>query len=118
MCILKGDYITAFDNHTYKAAIEEHWWLLSADIVPECPGFYEIYITSLAWTSGKTFPRRQLAVYIKNLADEKELFWLTPNGEDLVLEQRSHGNDPIMVPTNGWKDLTDVHGNIVAKVTK
>ena len=116
MCILRGDYITAFDNQTYKAAIDnKHWWLLSADIVPECPGFYEIYII---WTSGKRFSGRELAVYIKNPADKKELFWMIPNGKDIELDQRSHGSVPIMVPTNGWKNLTDVHGNIVAKVTK
>ena len=110
VCIVEGDYITTFDNHTSKAVIEGDRTLLSADGRAFEGGTYAVFLGS-TWKPGKRSPWREVALFIPG-----GLYFMNTNGDDLVFEDV--GRDPIDVPLNEWNNLTDASGCIVAKVTR
>lgn len=103
VCILEGDHITTFSNHTLK------WdgaWDLSTN------GMEQINIRSLG-SSG-----REVRVFTRNEHDYTDIT-ITPNGDHFnIVSMEYMKATTVLVPTNAWKNLYDGAGNILAKITK
>ena len=110
VCILEGDYITTFDNHTSEADVDSDYTLLSTDGPPLGLWTYSVFICPVG-PPGNSSLGRWITAFISS-----EIYFIKPNGKDLVVQDQ--GDRSITVLTNEWKDLKDVSGNIIGQITK